>query len=80
MISVEYVGPRPELVGHHALMIVQNMGTRFCPPGFGFVQFTTVPPELGDPACKEAGGPEPQPNDLRYGWHLFKTRHFKLAQ
>lgn len=77
-LTVEYIGPRKELVGHKSLMIPHNMGTRFCPPGFGFCQFTSVPPELGDPTCLQQGGAEPKPGDLRFGWHLFKTRHFKF--
>ena len=77
MIGI-YIGRRPELRGHRALMFDPNMGTRHCPRGFLFAQFNSVSTELGNPLCLQSGGPEPLPGDLRFGWHLFKKREFDI--
>lgn len=72
MLTGIYVGPQMSLRGERALL-QDNVGL-----GDYSAQFNRHPGR--DPACLQKGGPEPEPGDLRFGWHIFPKTYFKLEE
>lgn len=88
MRAGEYIGSDDRLRGCHALLMLprddlplDHVGRpRRLVAGCVLAQFTSVPRELGDPACLQSSGPEPAADDLRFGWHQFFASEFRFEE
>lgn len=73
-VSGTYIGDHPNLVGHRALLrsAGEDGDDKF------LAQFNTTAEGTAEDASAAAETPEPPPDDVRFGWHLFYRHEFEV--